>query len=782
MSITTKVQSKVFLLLLMLAFSISNAQVKYVSPPQERLYIHTDKEVYLAGEIVWFKLYCVDAINQHPVFWSKVAYVELIGNNLKPVWQGKVSLKAEDKEGSYHLPLSLNSGKYVLRAYTNFMKNQGADHFFQKEITIINTLKDNPVIISDTSLHYSVQFFPEGGKLINGASTTMGFKIMDSYGRGVNGRGFILTGPSDTLLSFISLKFGMGHFNMTPFSEVRYRAIVFLENGSFITAELPKIYDHGYVMNIHNLQDHYEVDVKVNMGSESEEQELFLLTHAADGHETKSVLQIKNAAAHASISKTALGTGIITCTLLDMETKPLCERLLFNRWEQKEILPISTDKQEYAQRAPVQLIGNGSDNSTSGDDLSISVWKIDSLSPASECTIVNYFLFSSALKGNIDSIDYYFGNNNPDIQEATENLLLTQGWRMFKDVDKHQKPLLYSYPLEYNAQIVQLKVTDSRTGLPAENIQTFLSVPGTNFRFYSVSTDKKGIANFELPDLYGYNEIIVQTNTQEDSFYHVELMSPYSLEPIYKLTPFVFEKNRLTDLQKENIDMQAQNIYHGERLRNFGLPEIADTLPFYGYPSKSYDLDNYTRFTTMEEVFREYVREINVGVRGGQFVFKMLNENQREYGTEDILVLLDGIPVLDHRKIFNYDPLKVKRLDVIPQNYILGPSTFSGIASFITYEGNYKGFDLDPRMVSFDYEGLQLRREFYSPVYYTEALKNSRLPDFRTTLYWSPHFKLTGNKPYSFYTSDVKGKFMVLVQGISAAGNLIYSTSSFEVK
>jgi len=282
-----------------------------------------------------------------------------------------------------------------------------------------------------------------------------------------------------------------------------------------------------------------------------------------------------------------------------------------------------------------------------------------------------------------------------------------------------------------------------------------------------------------LPDLYGYNEIIVQTNTQRDSFYHVELLSPYTQELINKLPPYVFYKNWLTDLQHENIDMQAQNIYHAEQLRNFGLPSISDTLPFYGNPSKRYDLDNFTRFTTMEEVFREYVSEINVGVKGGHLVFKMLNENAREFGSEEVLVLLDGVPVLDHNKIFNYDPLKVKRLDVIPWTYILGPSTFSGIASFITYEGNYKGFDLDPRMESFDYEGLQLRREFYSPVYNTEALKQTRLPDFRTTLYWSPHFQLTG---HSFYTSDVKGKFMVLVQGISADGKLLYSTSSFEVK
>jgi hypothetical protein len=307
-------------------------------------------------------------------------------------------------------------------------------------------------------------------------------------------------------------------------------------------------------------------------------------------------------------------------------------------------------------------------------------------------------------------------------------------------------------------------------------------VPGTNFRFYSVATNKKGIANFELPELYGYNEIIVQTNTQEDSFYHVELLSPFSQERIRKIPPYLFDKSLLSDLEKENIDMQAQNIYHAGRLRNFGVPELSDTLPFYGYPSKSYDLDNYTRFTTMEEVFREYVREINVGVRGGHLVFKMLNENQREYGTEDILVLLDGLPVFDHSKIFKYDPLKVKKLDVIPQNYILGPSTFSGIASFITYEGNYKGFELDPRMVVFDYEGLQLRREFYSPVYNTEGLKNSRLPDFRTTLFWSPHFQLSNNQPYSFYTSDVKGKFRILIQGITASGNLVYSTCTFEVK
>ena len=564
--------SNCLLFFLLFTFKATNAQNIPASFPQEKIFIHTDKEVYLAGEIVWFKLYCVDALNQHPVFWSKVAYVELINNDSKPVWQGRVSLKAGDKEGSYHLPLSLNSGNYILRGYTSLMKNQGPEHFFQKGITIINTLKDNPGSIRDTSFHYSVQFFPEGGKLINGASTTIGFKITDSYGRGINGKGYILTGATDTLLSFKSLKFGMGHFNMTPFSEVRYRAIVFLDNGNFITTELPKIYDHGIVMNVRNIQDQYQIDIRSNLNSDNEEQELYLLTRSSDGHETKNVLRLQNAAVHTSFSKSLLGAGIITCTLLDAENKPLCERLLFNRSELKEPLQINTDKKVYEVREPVQLKSDiSSNNIATAADLSISVWKIDSLSPPSQSTILNYFMFSSELKGNIDSIEYYFQNNNTEVDEATENLLLTQGWRMFKDVNNHSKPLAILYPVEYKGQIVQVKVTDSRTNLPAENIQTFLSVPGTNFRFYSVATDKKGIANFELPELYGYNEIIVQTNTQEDSFYHVELLSPFSQESSLKVLPYVFDKNILSDLEKENIDMQAQNIYHAERLRNFGI-------------------------------------------------------------------------------------------------------------------------------------------------------------------------------------------------------------------
>jgi hypothetical protein len=83
-----------------------------------------------------------------------------------------------------------------------------------------------------------------------------------------------------------------------------------------------------------------------------------------------------------------------------------------------------------------------------------------------------------------------------------------------------------------------------------------------------------------------------------------------------------------------------------------------------------------------------------------------------------------------------------------------------------------------------DYEGLQLKREFYSPVYDTQKAADSRVPDFRSLLFWSPdvNTNAVGKGLVSFYTSDQKGKYVVSVQGISEEGDAGAQYFSFEVK
>lgn len=96
---------------------------------QEKVFVHLDKPFYMTGEIIWCKLYCVEGYSHRPLSVSKVAYVELLDGDNKPVFQGKVLLSDGQGSGSFYLTTSINSGTYRLRAYTNWMKNTGTGSF-----------------------------------------------------------------------------------------------------------------------------------------------------------------------------------------------------------------------------------------------------------------------------------------------------------------------------------------------------------------------------------------------------------------------------------------------------------------------------------------------------------------------------------------------------------------------------------------------------------------------------------------------------------------------------
>ena len=68
--------------------------------------------------------------------------------------------------------------------------------------------------------------------------------------------------------------------------------------------------------------------------------------------------------------------------------------------------------------------------------------------------------------------------------------------------------------------------------------------------------------------------------------------------------------------------MQIQNIYANDKLKQFYYPGI-DSAKFFGNPHKTYLLDDYTRFATMEETIREYVMEVFVSKRRSDFVLRL---------------------------------------------------------------------------------------------------------------------------------------------------------------
>ncbi len=752
---------------------------------QEKIYVHTDRSFYLCGEVLWFKTYVTNASNNQPLSLSKVVYVEVLNKEHQPVLQAKIASQQGSGNGSFFLPFSLASGNYQLRAYTNWMKNFSPNHYFLKNIIIVNTTKNLAPSAVNDSVSYMAAFFPEGGNLVSGLESEIAFKVNGNKNNGIDCEGVILDQLNDTIAHIKTLHAGIGHFYLKPAAGKVYTAVINCDDGSVIKENLPKAYDAGYVMHI---DDSGTTDVKISVTTkgvkESMPGEVYIIIENNGHISFARSQQIENGKTVFTVDKNTLRDGVSQITVFDTNKHPQCERLYFKRPKNKMLVNTTAGKTNYGLRSKVTIDVTTADQSGNllPANLSASVFRLDSLHQPDQENIFSYLWLSSNVRGSIEDPGYYFSNENAETKEALSNLLLTQGWRRFNWEKALQNKIpSFRYVPEYSGHIITGRITNEVTKKPVPNVLVYLSVPGRRVQLKGCVSDSTGMIHFDMQDFFDSGQIVVQAHSEVDSTYRLEIFSPFSEEFTNDAIPSFY----VPDIDKEylqagNFHMEVENGYHQKELQKLEVPLI-DTLPFYK-PDKTYLLDNYTRFTTMEEVMREYVNEIDVRKRGKDFRFLSINKPAADL--QDIqpvetifrlnpLVLLDGVPVFDINKIVAYDPLKVQKLEVVASKYYWGPIIAFGIASFTTYKANLEGYTLDPGDLIMDYDGLQQQRIFYSPDYSGAVQLQSPLPDFRDVLYWSPEINTDekGHGLFSFYTGDIPGKYYVALQGISPNGD-----------
>ena len=584
------------------------------------------------------------------------------------------------------------------------------------------------------------------------------------------------------MASFKPQKFGIGNFVFTPSAGNKYTAVVTI-GGKTLTQALPAAYSTGYVMQVADAGS----QVNVNVTGVNVPAPVYLLVNTGQSLKTAEVKQLQNGKAVFTIDKAKLGDGVTHLTLFNDQSQPVCERLYFKRPRQQLVIDAKGNKDEYGARQKISIDINTKDenNAPQVADMSMSVYRLDSLQTISDLDITSYLLLNADLRGTIESPGYYFANTNTETDAALDNLMLTHGWSRFKWEDIQQNKTAFEYIPEYEGHAITAKITDKKTGQPAENIIAYLSVPGKSYRLAVAKSNKSGLVEFNVTDFVGGDELILQTDQQHDSTYRIDIVNPFS-EKFSSLQGGMFGLSEKVEdlLVQHSINTQVQNAFSGEKNQQFFAADI-DTVPFYGDAVKKYVLDDYTRFTTMEEVLREYVVEVGVRRQKGNFVLKTLDDPHNLFFDENPLVLVDGVPFFNMDTVIALNPLKIRKLEVMPHKYYLGPLTLNGVVSYTTYKGDLDGIQLDPSSLVLEYDGLQLEREFYYPKYDNLVAINSRLPDFRDVLYWSPDVKTdgkTGKTAASFYTSDLPGTYAVVIQGITATGKTGSKTFLVNVK
>lgn len=118
--------------------------------PQSKLYLHLDKPYYQTTDSIWFKGYLVNATNHKPNMQDNFFYVELLDPKDSILLRRKYKRSEDIFAGAIPIPAKVMSGEYLLRAYTNWMRNTGEAFFYTRKIRIVDP--------SDTPIRSSVEY------------------------------------------------------------------------------------------------------------------------------------------------------------------------------------------------------------------------------------------------------------------------------------------------------------------------------------------------------------------------------------------------------------------------------------------------------------------------------------------------------------------------------------------------------------------------------------------------------------------------------------------------
>jgi hypothetical protein len=183
-------------------------------------------------------------------------------------------------------------------------------------------------------------------------------------------------------------------------------------------------------------------------------------------------------------------------------------------------------------------------------------------------------------------------------------------------------------------------------------------------------------------------------------------------------------------------------------------------------------LSDYIELTNIREVVKEILPEVTVIRRNKEYGLKIINSYPAMPFENQALILVDGVPVYDIENLLKVSSKDLERIDVINTRYFYNNYVFDGILSFFTKKGNLSAFEFDNSVYRQVFEGYQPRDSFYSPDYSTDTLKKSHIPDFRNTLLWKPDLKATkkAGSVIHFFTSDEKGNYSIMIEGMTRDG------------
>ncbi|WP_400075923.1 MG2 domain-containing protein [Winogradskyella sp. R77965] len=882
----------------------------------EKIYLQIDNTLYQTGERIWFKAIVSKSYDNSLSDVSEILHVELIDSNEAIIEKKLLKLKSGTASGNFELQKSYKTGKYLIRAYTNWNRNFQEDFMFSQSIdvfnldekvkpknpiinVVVNTGEDkiltadiNPRVINprhkgdlklyiDTGntidsvelnktkegiykLNYTlpenttqtklsfnkgasgkifeadalesysktividkdyldVQFFPEGGKLVNNLLSTVAFKAIDYQGLGYKISGQIKNGQGNAITSFNSNKLGIGTFKLLPkvgnnyYAEVSMNDVVYKYN-------LPKAKNTGSVLSVVRLKD----DIRILLASNKKTEGDIRIQTESRGVKYHDLSFENKDAITTSISSKSLPEGIVKISVIDDNKRVISERLIFNTKPSNRLtLDIKSDRDSYSQREKTSLkIKLDSLQAPEGTSLSVLVIDKERVDASRnyKSNLTSHLLLSSELKGFIENPSYYFDSTNYDSALDLDALLLSQGWRTYK-YQKTSSNTYYAYKPEKRL-VVSGTIGEyfNPKKRPKKPLDLNMFVYGEPVDVYKQEIDSSGRYRFEIEDIYKPNtELFMQVvdkkgkpidfgiNIDKKWNPKIEFKQERTVELPSEIVSTFTEREETNNKIQRDFEVAHNTVALDEvNIKGYKLtPERVESIERNGEPSAVIEGEELRKkapkrefgiYSVLEAMYPNLVRIERVG-RYGQVMIATV------VGSDLTLVLLDGKPVHleDYRYLANIPINDIESIDLIkkakrPSQYLgdvwYRPLILNGTAgdrapkvlSYIhiytfSKNGINKNTDLKGVLTN-TIKGFSESVEFYTPNYETLSNQDWVIPDNRSVIHWSPNITLDANGEYilEYYNDDHVGEVSVIVEAISKDGKIGYVEKTYTIK
>jgi len=641
-----------------------------------------------------------------------------------------------------------------------------------------------------------VQFFPEGGELISGIRTVMGFKAVKPDGLGIDVSGTIMDSDGKPVVEFKSQNLGMGKFALVPESGKSYTANVTFADGSHGTYDLPRVASTGINLAA-SIIDPQNLVLKISSNDiffqKNQGKEFYIIAQSGGiiYYAAKSVLNSQLYTA--SVLKSKFPTGILQVTLFASNGSPVSERIVFIRGNDLLNLSVTSPSQTYGQRQKVRL-NIASKNGTAPVQANLSMAVIDEtkvpLDENAETTILTSLLLTSDLKGYIEKPNYYFTNVTDKTTSDLDVLMLTQGYRRFsyRDIIADKRPPVYFLPEMHGIEISG--TLRNNTGLPIRKGNVRLQIPDNNF---STQTITDPVGKFKFSNLSISDSTSVTLNAR-DNLNNNTLMLMLDQPPLQGVTPNYNAPDEVSNIDSLMHPYLQNSLKIYNNSHTLKVVEIKEAAPVkkpshLDYPSLmglSMEPDHLLKGEQLQgcSFLSSCLQTLLLGFtydNNNFYVTRDYNSGNRTPAA----IFYNGMNV-DFNYLASINANEIESIETFMKDDLSGISRMYNTNGVIVINGKKKPEgkkitkeqlkELFPPkyLLTFMPMGYSRTREFYSPKYTGPATVNST-SDLRTTIYWNPRLvtdKTTGAASVEFFNADGRGSYRVVVEGIDGDGNI----------